>query len=87
MTSANKAMTQQTSRGRVILSRFGTLIETILIFILLISGVGFIFILRAADISSIPFLPVGIGVEIIAIIIIGLYVYFRFLRQDRIETS
>lgn len=82
-------MSGESSRLRSFFTRFATLLESLLIFILLLSGIGIIFIGKSAGQMglNVPFLVLGVGVEILAVIIISLYVYFRFLRQKEMETE
>ncbi len=84
-----KKMSPESSRLRSFFSRFATFLESLLIFILLLSGIGIIFVGKSVGQMglNVLLLVLGFGVEIIAVIIISLYVYFRFLRQRGIETE
>jgi uncharacterized membrane protein (DUF485 family) len=75
-------MPSEQSRGRRTISRFGTLIESVIIVILLLSGIGFILVNKLAGliIPATSSIFVGIGVQVIALIIVGIYVYLRFLK-------
>ncbi|MFX1509685.1 MAG: hypothetical protein ACFFBR_05185 [Promethearchaeota archaeon] len=76
-------MSTVNSRFRTLLSRFGTLLESIFIFILLLSGISVIFIGKITGFleAGIALLSVGLAVQIIAFIILGIYIYIRFLRS------
>ncbi|MFW9830317.1 MAG: hypothetical protein ACFFD8_00865 [Candidatus Thorarchaeota archaeon] len=76
-------MSNRSSAVRSLLSRFGTVIEAVFVFILLISGVAMVFIGKQLGqlAPGIILSSFGIGVEIIAIIIVGVYFYFRMLRR------
>lgn len=67
----------------------GTFLEAVLIFILLLSGAGVVFFGKITGQlgPTLLLLTIGVGIEIIGVLIIGLYAYFRFLRQSNVETS
>ena len=76
-------MSSKSSTVRSLLNRFGTILESILVFILLISGAAFVLIAKQSGQIGPGFslFTIGISVEIIAIIIVGFYIYFRMLRR------
>ena len=76
-------MSTDNSRLRTLLSRFGTLIESILIFVLLLSGIGVVFIGKVTGMLSagMLLLSIGLAVQIVALVFLGLYIYIRFLRR------
>jgi hypothetical protein len=81
------------SRGRTriqsLVSRIGTFLEALLIFILLFSGIGVVFVgTMTGQIGPTGLLLiVGVGTEVLGLLIVGLYAYFRFLRQRNVEES
>ena len=76
-------MPTETSRIRSLLGRFGTFIESLLIFVLLLSGIGIVFLSKITGIveAGMLLLTIGLAVQIVAIVLLGLYLYFRFLRR------
>ncbi len=84
-----KNLRAERSRLRLLLSRFGTLLESIFIFILLLSGIGVVFIGKITGITSAGplLLAVGLTVQIGALVILGIFLYIRFLRQRRITAE
>ncbi|MFX1564570.1 MAG: hypothetical protein ACFFCH_01115 [Promethearchaeota archaeon] len=76
-------MSTSNSRFRILLSRFGTLLESVFIFILLLSGIGVVFIGKITGFleAGIILLTFGLAVQVVAFIILGLYAYLRFLRS------
>ena len=76
-------MSADNSRIRSLLSRFGTLIESLFIFILLLSGIGIVFLSKVTGIveAGMVLFTIGLAVQIIALIVLGLYLYLRFLRR------
>ncbi|MFX0078569.1 MAG: hypothetical protein ACFE8O_04960 [Candidatus Hermodarchaeota archaeon] len=74
------------SRIRSIVSRLGTFLEALLIFILLFSGVGVVFLgtMTGQIGPTWQLLIIGVSVEVIGLLIVGLYAYFRFLRQRNV---
>ena len=76
-------MSAENSRIRSLFSRFGTLLESVFVFVLLLSGVGVAFVGKVTGIveAGMFLLLISMGVQIAAIIILGLYFYFRFLRR------
>ncbi|MFW9935148.1 MAG: hypothetical protein ACFFDU_06550 [Candidatus Thorarchaeota archaeon] len=76
-------MSTVNSRFRTLISRFGTLLESIFVFILLLSGISVVFIGKITGFldAGIVLLSVGLAVQIIAFIILGIYSYIRFLRS------
>ena len=84
-----KNLTPERSRLRSLLSRFGTLLESIFIFILLLSGIGVVFVGKISGITSAGplLLAVGLAVQIGALVILGIFLYIRFLRQRRITAE
>ena len=82
-------MPSEQSRARRTVSRFGTLLESIIILVLLLSGVVFILVNKLAG----PIIPatssilVGIGIQVVALIIVGVYVHIRFLRTRLSDTT
>jgi hypothetical protein len=82
-------MPSEQTRGRRILHRFGTLLESVILLGLLLSGVGFILVNKFAGllIPVASTILVGVGIEIIALIIVGIYVHLRFLRTRLPETD
>lgn len=83
-----KELSTEGSRIRTLLSRFGTLLESIFIFVLLLSGIGVIYISKTTGTigAGIALLSSSLVVQIIAFILLGLYFYLRFLRR-RISTD
>jgi hypothetical protein len=77
------------SRIRSIVSRLGTFLEALLIFILLLSGVGVVFLgsITGQMGPSLLSLTIVVSVEVIGFLIVGLYVYFRFLRRMNVEDT
>lgn len=77
------------TRIRLIASRLGTFLEALLIFILLFSGVGVVFVGTITEQIGPTWLllPIGVATEVIGLLIVGLYAYFRFLRQRNVEES
>ncbi|MDO8124792.1 MAG: hypothetical protein Q6364_10485 [Candidatus Hermodarchaeota archaeon] len=77
------------TRIRSIVSRLGTFLEALLIFILLFSGVGVIFVgtITGQIGPTWLLLIIGVSVEVIGLLIIGLYAYFRFLRQRNVADT
>jgi len=77
------------SRIRSIGSRLGTFLEALLIFILLLSGVGVVFLglITGQMGPSLLSLTIGVGIEVIGVLIVGLYAYFRFLRRMNVEDT
>ena len=84
-----KNLTAERSRLRSLLSRFGTLLEAIFIFILLLSGIGVVFVGKITGITSagLLLLAVGLAVQLGALVILGIFLYIRFLRQRRITAE
>lgn len=78
-----RKMSPETSQMRRSLSRFGTFLEAVVILVLLLSGVGFVFVNKMTDqlIPVTSLILLGIAVEVFALFIIGIYVYLRFLRE------
>lgn len=83
--------TMSTGRTRIrsIVSRLGTFLEALLIFILLFSGIGVVFIgTMTGQIEPTGLLLIiGVSVEVIGLLIVGLYAYFRFLRQRNVADT
>jgi len=82
-------MPSEQSHSRRSLSHFGTLLESIVILVLLLSGVGFILANKLAGLT-IPVASsifIGIAIEGIMLVIVGIYVHFRFLRTRLTETT
>lgn len=82
-------MSRGRTRIRSLVSRLGTFLEALLIFILLFSGIGVVFvgtITGQIGPTGLLFL-VGVGTEVFGLLIVGLYAYFRFLRQRNVEES
>ncbi len=79
-----KNLSTDSSRIRTLLSRFGTLIEAVFIFILLFSGIGVVFIGKASGVvgGGLLLLTIGLVAQIVALILLGFYFYFRFLRRS-----
>jgi len=77
------------TRIRSIVSRLGTFLEALLIFILLFSGVGVIFVgtITGQIGPTWLLLIIGVSVEVIGLLIVGLYAYFRFLRQRNVADT
>lgn len=77
------------TRIRSIVSRLGTFFEALLIFILLFSGVGVVFVGTITEQIGPTWLllTIGVATEVIGLLIVGLYAYFRFLRQRNVEES
>ena len=77
------------TRIRSIVSRLGTFLEALLIFILLFSGVGVIFVgtITGQIGPTSLLLTIGVSVEVIGLLIVGLYAYFRFLRQRNVADT
>lgn len=77
------------SRIRTIISRLGTVLEALLIFILLFSGVGVVFLgtITGQIGPTWLLLIIGVGTEVIGLLIVGLYAYFRFLRQRNVADT
>ena len=77
------------SRLRSLLSRFGTLLESIFIFILLLSGIGVVFVGKIIEVIDAGplLLVVGLTVQIGALVILWIFLYIRFLRQRRIAAE
>ncbi len=77
------------TRIRSIASRLGTFLEALLIFILLFSGVGVVFVgtITGQIVQTWLLLIIGVSVEIIGLLIVGLYAYFRFLRQRNVADT
>ncbi|MHA2405313.1 MAG: hypothetical protein ACXADB_02230 [Candidatus Hermodarchaeia archaeon] len=76
------------SRLRTLLSRFGTLLEAIFVFALLISGIGVIFLGKISGFIDAGMLlfSISLAVQIVAFFLLGFYLYFRFLRSTiRVE--
>jgi hypothetical protein len=84
-----KNMPSKQSRARRTLGRFGTLLESIIILILLLSGVGFILVNKLAGliIPATSSIMIGIGIQVVALIVVGIYVHLRFLRTGLSETT
>ncbi|MFX1319522.1 MAG: hypothetical protein ACFE9D_02570 [Promethearchaeota archaeon] len=82
-------MPSERSRLRSLLSRFGTFLESIFIFILLLSGIGIVFVSKITGLTNagLLLLTVGITVQIGALVILGIFLYIRFLRQRRITAE
>ena len=82
-------MPSEQSRARRTLGRFGTLLESILILILLLSGVGFILVNKLAGliIPANSSILVGIGIQVVALIVVSIYVQLRFFRTGLSETT
>lgn len=83
-----KQLPAEGSRIRTLLGRFGTLLESIFIFVLLLSGIGVSYIGKTTGMigAGIVLLSVSLFAQIIAFILLGLYLYLRFLRR-RISTD
>jgi hypothetical protein len=81
-----KNLPAERSRLRSVLSRFGTLLEAIFIFILLLSGIGVVFIGKISGLlnAGLLLLTIGLSVQIGALVLLGIFLYIRFLRQERI---
>ena len=75
-------MPPEQSRVRRTLSRFGTLLESVVVLVLLLSGVGFILVNKLAGLimPTTTSILVGIAIEVVALIFVGVYVRLRFLR-------
>ena len=71
------------SRLRTLLGRFGTLLESFFVFVLLFSGIGVVFLakLSGAIDAGMLLLSISITVQIVAFFLLGLYLYLRFLRS------
>ena len=78
-----KNLSAVNSRIRSLLSRFGTLLESVFIFILLLSGIGVVFLSKVTGLvdAGMSLLTIGLAVQIVAMILLGLFLYFRFLRR------
>lgn len=76
-------MPSKSSTVRSLVSRFGTVLESIFVFILLMSGAVLVFIAKQSGqiAPGVLLFTFGISVEIIAIIIVGLYLYLRMFRR------
>ena len=63
--------------------------ETIIILILLLSGIGVIFVGKVTGqvTSQLFFIFFGLFIEIIAILLVGIFVYVRYFRQRQIKAS
>lgn len=77
------------TRIRSLGSRLGTILEAVLFFILLLSGIGLVFIgkITGQIEPTLLLLTIGVSVEIIGVLIVGLYAYFRFLRQSNVDVA
>ena len=82
-------MPSEPSRFRRALSRFGTFLESIVILVLLLSGVGFILVNKLAGLinSVTSSIFIGIAIEVVMLVIVGIYVHLRFLRTRLSETT
>jgi uncharacterized membrane protein (DUF485 family) len=82
-------MPSEQSRFRRTLSRFGTLLESIVILVLLISGLGFILTNKVAGliIPVTSSIFIGIAIEVVMLVIVGIYVRLRFLRTRLSEAT
>ena len=82
-------MSRGRTRIRLLVSRLGTFLEALLIFILLFSGIGVVFVgtIIGQNGPTGLLLIVGVGTEVFGLLIVGFYAYFRFLRQRNIEES
>ena len=80
-------MSKETSRIRSVGRSFGTFIEALIIFILLVSGIGVAVVSKIVGLIApgLFLLAISVGVEIAGIIIVGLYFYFRSIRRTEIE--
>jgi hypothetical protein len=81
-------LSTQRSRLRTLLSRFGTLLEAIFIFVLLASGIGVIFLGKLSGLIEAGMLlfSISLTVQIVAFFLLGFYLYIRFLRtRIRVE--
>ncbi len=78
-----KNLSAVNSRIRSLISRFGTLLESVFIFILLLSGIGVVFLSKVTGLvdAGMSLLTIGLAVQIVAMILLGLFLYFRFLRR------
>lgn len=75
-------MTEEQRVNRSLTAFIKPLIESIIIFCLLLSGIGIIFISKMLGQvgTQLLFLGIGLGVEIFAIILIGIIFYIQFFR-------
>ncbi len=82
-------MSRDNSRTRSVGRSFSIFMEALIIFILLISGIGVAVISKIFDLIApgIILLAVSVGVEIAGIIIVALYFYFRSIRRSEIESE
>lgn len=76
-------LSTERSRLRTLLSRFGTLLESIFVFLLLFSGIGVVFVgkLSGAIDAGMLLFSISLSVQIVAFFLLGLFFYFRFLRR------
>jgi hypothetical protein len=76
-------LSTERSRLRTLLGRFGTLLESIFVFVLLFSGIGVVFLGKLAGIieAGMLLLSISLIVQIVAFFLLGFYLYFRFLRS------
>jgi hypothetical protein len=76
-------LSTERSRLRTLIGRFGTLLESVFVFVLLSSGIGVVFLGKLAGIidAGMLLLSISITVQIVAFFLLGFYLYFRFLRS------
>lgn len=76
-------MTEQ-QRSQSVTSRIGLFLAAIVIFALLLSGIGVIFLgkITGQVATRFLFLGIGLGVEIVAFFLIAILLYFRFIGRS-----
>ena len=82
-------MSTENQRDRPRMHTIGSLLNAVLIFGLLLSGIAVIFIGRVTEQTSARFLflGIGLGVEFAAVLLVALYSRFRLLRVAPREAS
>jgi hypothetical protein len=82
-------MTRENSRIRSMIRSFGTIIEALIIFIVLVSGVVIAVIGKISGLiePGLFLFAVSVGVEIAGIILVGFYFYYRSFRRSEIASD
>jgi hypothetical protein len=75
-------MSAEGQRSNSRMQKIGSFLNAIVVFASLFSGIAAVFIGKLAGLSSAPLilLAIGLGVELAATLLIGLYLRFRLLR-------
>ncbi len=69
---------------QTITNKMGVFLSAILIFALLLSGIGVVFIgkITGQIVTRFVFLGVGVGIEIVALFLIAILLHIRFIKRS-----